>query len=299
MEPALASLPESARVLVLRLRSLGDCVLTTPALRLLKQHRPGLRVAVAVEDRFRDVFEGNPDIEAIIRPEARAVVAWRPWLSINFHGGPTSMRLTLMSLARLRAGFAHFPQNWAYNLRIPRAQEILGEERKVHTAEHLASAMFWLGVPQGEIPRAALFAPPPPARSPYVVIHPFASAASKAWPAERFLEVARECGLMPVFIGGPGDDFTPFRNFECHAGASLREVMSLISGAALFAGNDSGPAHIAAAFGRPLVVLYGTSDPVVWAPWRTAAETLVAHGPLNAIPARDVLDAIGRLRVRA
>jgi len=47
------------------------------------------------------------------------------------------------------------------------------------------------------------------------------------------------------------------------------------------------------------VVLYGTSDPVVWAPWRTVAETLVAHGALDAIPARDVMDAIERLRVRA
>jgi ADP-heptose:LPS heptosyltransferase len=299
MEPALASLPQNARVLVLRLRSLGDCVLTTPALRLLKQRRADLRIAVAVEDRFRDVFTGNPDIEAIIRPEARAVVAWRPWVTINFHGGPTSLRLTLLSLARLRAGFAHFPHNWAYNLRIPRAQQILGVERKVHTAEHLASAMFWLGVPPAEIPRAALYAPPPSVRSPYAVIHPFASAASKAWPAERFLAVARECGLAPVFIGGPGDDFSPFRDFECQAGASLKQVMSLISGAALFAGNDSGPAHIAAAFGRPLVVLYGTSDPVVWAPWRTAAETLVANGPVDAIPTQDVLDAIRRLKVCA
>jgi heptosyltransferase III len=299
METVLASLPEGARILVLRLRSLGDCVLTTPALHLLKRHRPDLQIAVLVEDRFRAVFEGNPDIERIVPPEAGAAIACRPRLALNFHGGPTSLRLTLTSLARLRAGFAHFPQNWAYNLRIPRAQEILGEERKVHTAEHLASAMFWLGVPVTEIPRARLFAPAAPDRAPYAVIHPFASAASKAWPAQRFLEVARNCGLPPVFVGGAGDDFGPFREFECRQGASLREVMSLMAGAALFVGNDSGPAHIAAAFGRSVVVLYGASDPVVWAPWRTSSESLTAHGAVDGIPVRDVMDAIERLRVRA
>jgi heptosyltransferase-3 len=45
-----------------------------------------------------------------------------------------------------------------YNVRIPRAQDILGVDRHVHTAEHLASAMFYLGVPRCEIPRARLFA---------------------------------------------------------------------------------------------------------------------------------------------
>jgi hypothetical protein len=55
------------------------------------------------------------------------------------------MALTAASHARYRAGFQHFRAQWAYNLSIPRAQEILGEERAVHTAEHLASAMFWLG----------------------------------------------------------------------------------------------------------------------------------------------------------
>jgi heptosyltransferase-3 len=47
---------------------------------------------------------------------------------------------------------------WSYNIRIPAAQEVLGEDRPVHTAEHLAAAMFYLGVPRCEIPRARLIA---------------------------------------------------------------------------------------------------------------------------------------------
>ena len=54
------------------------------------------------------------------------------------------MRLTVASMGPIRAGFGHHAWSFLYNARIPRAQEILGEERAVHTAEHLASAMFWL-----------------------------------------------------------------------------------------------------------------------------------------------------------
>ena len=62
------------------------------------------------------------------------------------------MALTTASLAKYRAGFRHFRGAALYNIKIPRAQEILGEERVVHTAEHLASAMFFLGAPTQEIP---------------------------------------------------------------------------------------------------------------------------------------------------
>ena len=68
MENALESLSPGARVAVIRLRSLGDCVLTTPALEILKTARPDLRIAVVVEDRFAPIFEGNPDIDEILGP---------------------------------------------------------------------------------------------------------------------------------------------------------------------------------------------------------------------------------------
>ena len=84
-----------------------------------------------------------------------------------------------------------------YNIRIPRAQEILSVDRKVHTAEHLASAMFYLGVPPSEIPRARLFAAPCSRTRPYAVLHPFASAAGKTWPRENFLAVAKHLRDQP------------------------------------------------------------------------------------------------------
>src|ERR1700688_3715580 len=141
MESLLARLPSRSRIAVIRLRSLGDCVLTTPALALLKSYRSDLRIRVVVEPRFAGVFEGHPDVE-----EVSANVGPHVDLVLNLHGGTRSMWMTLTSGAKFRAGFRHHRYSWIYSHQIPRAQEILVEERPVHTAEHLASAMFWLGV---------------------------------------------------------------------------------------------------------------------------------------------------------
>jgi ADP-heptose:LPS heptosyltransferase len=304
MGDILERLPEGSRIAVIRLRSLGDCVLTTPALTLLRGHRPDLKVAVVVEERFRGVFEDNPDVAALLSPELGSLRAWRPRLVLNLHGGARSMWMTAASGAPLRAGFGHHSFRFIYNAPIPRAQEILGEERPVHTAEHLASAMFWLGVPRQEIPRAQLFAPvrrDGPAQ-PYAVLHPFASAPEKAWPAERFRAVAdelRKSGLEVAIVGGPDDDVGPFSAFAVYHNAPLAQIKSLLAGAQIFIGNDSGPAHMAAAFGVPVVVLFGPSNPITWAPWRTEAQVLTAPAGLEAITVPQVLAAAGALRVRA
>jgi ADP-heptose:LPS heptosyltransferase len=302
MGQLLERLPKSSRIAVIRLRSLGDCVLTTPALALLKGHRPDLEIAVVVENRFRGIFEDNPDITALLPPDPAALVRWRAQMVLNAHGGTRSMWLTMASRAPIRAGFAHHAWNFLYNARIPRAQQTLGKERPVHTAEHLASAMFWLGVPRTEIPRAKLFAAPPQAGPNYAVIHPFASAPEKAWAADRFLAVARQVnqsGLEPVFLAGPNDDASPFSEFRIHRNAPLSEVKSVLSGAQLFIGNDSGPAHIAAAFGIPVVVLFGPSNPVTWAPWRTEAQVLTSPEGMPGISIAQVTAAAETLRVKA
>jgi heptosyltransferase III len=303
VERVLEALPQGSRVAIIRLRSLGDCVLTTPALRILKNFRPDLCIAVVVENRFRELFEGNSDIDAILAPNLLGLHRFRPRLCLNFHGGPRSAWFTALSGARWRAGFGHFRQQFAYNIRIPRAQEILGIERKVHTAEHLASAMFYLGAPQREIPRAVLKVGQAlsPANA-VAVIHPFAANSAKAWQPKNFLEVARHVdasGNQVVIVGGPTDDLTPFRGFRTLQAAPLSELKSLLSSASLFLGNDSGPAHMAASFGVPSVVLFGITDPEIWGPWRAPSEVLCSPEGIHAIPVGRVLDALARLRVPA
>jgi ADP-heptose:LPS heptosyltransferase len=245
-------------------------------------------------------------VDEILAPETGAVRAFRPDLCLNFHGGTRSTGLTTASGARFRAGFAHYRANFLYNVQIPRAQEILRSERPVHTAEHLASAMFHLGAPRCKVPRAKLppypDGPPPFVKENIAILHPVATARDKTWPAANFVAAAErlaKLGLEPVFIGGPGDDLLPFGRYRCVSGAPLRDVQKLIASAAVFVGNDSGPAHIAAAFGVRTVVIFGSSDPAIWGPWRTAGEAVSAPGGIAGVAVAQVLEAVQRLRVAA
>jgi len=161
--------------------------------------------------------------------------------------------------------------------------------------EHLASAMFWLGAPMVEIPRAKLFAAKVDGPS-LTVFHAVAAAVEKTWPADRFLTVAahlRKAGVEPVFIGAPTDDLAAFREYQTLQ-ASLADLKALLARASLFIGNDSGPAHMAAAFGLPVVVFFGPSDREVWAPWRTASQVLGITASAD-----DAVAALARLRVAA
>lgn len=295
----LERLPEGARTAIIRLRSLGDCVLTTPAIALLKRWRPDLSLGISVEDRFRTVFEGNPAVNEILSPTWQAVRHWKPSLCVNLHGGTRSQWMTALSGARWRAGFANHNTTLAYNVKIPRAQRILGVNRTVHTAEHLASAFFALGVPIDDVPRAQLFVPEPPVLSRYAVLHPFASSPEKQWPAERFCEVARYLSLWritPLFLASPSDDARAFTAHQIVQG-NLTAAKSLLSKASLFIGNDSGPAHMAAAFGVPSLVLFGTSNPAVWSPWKTNYEIVVGPDGLREVSVSRAIAALERLRM--
>ena len=304
MDSVLECLPRGSRVAILRLRSLGDCVLTTPALDILKRFRPDLRLAIFVENRFREIFEGNPDLAEIHPPELAALRRFRPQLCLNFHGGTRSAWMTELSGARYRAGFGHFRQQFVYNVQIPRAQEILHLDRTVHTAEHLASAIFFLGAPVCEIPRAKLVPAtpaPPTIESSSAIIHAIAATPEKTWAPAHFLAIAdhlAQSGVPPVFIGAPDDDLTPFRRYRTLQSA-LSEVKSLFAAASLFVGNDSGPAHMAAAFGVPSVVIFGPSDPAIWGPWRTMGEVVAADVGIAGVSVALVLGASHRLRVPA
>lgn len=300
MGSVLEALPRASRVAVIRLRSLGDCVLTTPALAILRRFRPDLRISIVVEPAWRAVFEGSLDLDEILPPTLTALRRAHPDLCLNLHGGSRSAWMTRFSGARYRAGFGHFRHQFAYNVRIPRAQEILHVDRTVHTAEHLGSAMFYLGAPVTEIPRARLTAADKV--SPSAVIHPFAATPDKTWRAAGFIEVARRLQAARadvMFIGGRGDSLEPFREFPVLSGAPLSQIKSVLATASLFIGNDSGPAHMAAAFGVASVVIFGASNPAIWGPWRTPAEVVTASGGIANVTVEQVLGALARLRVAA
>jgi len=287
-DPILSQLDPDASIVLVRLRSLGDTVLVTPAFSLLRRAMPRASIHVAMDERFADVLAGQPDIDGVLRLATgagtlgkarllRDLRTLRPSLCVDMHGGTTAAWFTALSGARWRAGFAHFRQRWAYNIRIPRPQHVLGRDsdRDVHTAEHHAAAIMHLGGRVDAIPGARLAAVPVQAEQPYAVLHAGAAYATKTWQLSHFLRLASQLrkrhGLEPIFVAGPGeaDLSAKVSGFGVRHGLPLADLMSLLAGARLFVGNDSGPAHIAAAFDVPCVTIFGSSNSKIWHPWKT------------------------------
>jgi len=96
--------------------------------------------------------------------------------------------------------------------------------------------------------------------------------------------------LPSVIIAGPGQEHLAREvaglmrsEASVLVGLSLKELIAVTSLARVFVGNDSGPMHIAAALGRPLAVVFGSSDSSVWHPW--------TDSPYRVVEGRDDMNA--------
>ncbi len=118
------------------------------------------------------------------------------------------------------------------------------------------------------------------------VIHPGSGGPRKCWHVDNFLSVAAglaEQGFEILFVLGPAEQ-DRFGEVQigritaaaaCLRDAPLADVLAVLSGAAVFVGNDSGVSHLAAGLGVPTVVLFGPTDPAVYAP--TGPSVAVVH----------------------
>lgn len=305
-------LPANARLLFIRLRNLGEAVLDTANLRALKHWRPDLQITTLVEALYTDLYAADPELNAIGLPRAAqnqksSVLArlklihslrrQRFHAVINLHGGPTSAQLTLLSGARHRVGAQHFRNGYAYNLHIPPAEEIL-QRTEMHTVEYQFGQFRWLGLPLAEPEpthlyveetahqraqqhlRAANVNP----QEPYIVLAPTNEFYTKRWLPARFAAIAEQLharGFQIVMTGAPTAEqraqlaavqAATKLPLAALSNLSIGELTAVIAAAKLFVGNDSGPAHIAAAVKTPQVVLFGPASSVRWHPWRAPAE---------------------------
>lgn len=309
----LPRLPPGSEVLILRLRSLGDVVMLAPALAALHAWRADLRLSVVLEPAFTAVLEGNPAVSEILVLRKIVPTAWelrrrRFPVTFNQHGGPTSALLAAAAGSPTRVCWAGCQFSFLYSTLVPAAESFYGRS-SFHTVEHRLTQFYWTGLPRGPIPPAQIFPQPDAAArvaetlatsgiaagQPYVVLHPGAAYFTKRWAVEHFAGLAqwlrRSCALAPVVILGPGDcEIAPAVRKQFAAGdvvldaLDLRELIAVIAGARLFVGNDSGPAHLAAAAGPPVVVIFGSSDSVTWRPWQVPHRVVQNDFPCNPCP---------------
>ena len=294
---------------------MGDAVLMTPSLRALRQGLPEAEVHVALDQELVALFKDHPYVDQVHELRRSGLDKLRLGLHLlrtrfdavlNFHGGPTSAWLTMATAAPVRVGRDIYRNGFAYNHRIATPEEALQNPDATHTVHNQASLATALGLKVhdfslrlevSDAARRRLCARTEMQQlvhSRYIVFQPTASFPSKQWPAEHFLDVARDlrkrCDHEIIFIL-PGarrlgrqesreekradsealalsfleDLYTS--EFPVLFDLPLDELMALMCDTALYVGNDSGPMHLAAAFNKPVVGIFGSSDPKRWHPW--------------------------------
>jgi heptosyltransferase-2 len=136
------------------------------------------------------------------------------------------------------------------------------------------------------------------ADEPYVAIHPGSGGTRKSWPVSRFAELGRflaAAGRQPVYLCGPIEGERP----DILAALAdskvitpdLHDLTTVLRGAQLFIGNDSGPGHLAAAVGTRTLSLFGPTDAAVWRPLGEGCEAVEApDGELSQLSVETVLD---------
>src|SRR5262245_28232746 len=235
--PLFQQLPENSRLLFIRIRNLGEAVLDTANLRALKHFRPDLRITTLVEALYAELYAADPEIDVIPLPRGEtdrrsslmarlnvigAIRRCNYTGVINLHGGPTSAQLTFLSGAKHRAGASHFRNGYAYNLRIPPAEEILGR-KDLHTVEYQFGQFRWLGLPGAEPEPTRLYVAPQFRQSamarlreagvdpeaPYVALAPTNEFYTKRWAPDRYAAVAGALiarGYQIVMTGAPTEE---------------------------------------------------------------------------------------------
>jgi predicted lipopolysaccharide heptosyltransferase III len=299
------------KVLLIRLRSIGDTVLATPSLFALKRFLPNAEIDILVEDWVAPLLDNHPHINKVITLEptgfmARARVA-RELRSAgydvvyNLHGGTTATFLTRATGARHRVGFNTYQYAQLHNHQAP-SPLLLWQQQKTHSVEQQLALLGWTGVPVTDRPRTELGVSLKAATAvdqrlrtagfsdrKFALIHPAAAFATKQWATENFarvIEFLAARGIASVAIAAPHEKEI-LNNLRAQSSApvvsfdlSLPEVTALATRSQLFVGNDSGIAHIAAAVGTPSVVIFGSSNIAHWHPWsRAAAEVVFEEMP--------------------
>lgn len=260
--------PPSGTVLVLRDLGLGDALTAVPALRGLRRAHPRRRLVLAGPPAIGTWFRALGLVDAAV-PCHHLVPQWPhppPDLAVNLHGqGPQSHRALqslsphrLLAFRNLEAGHDRGPAWPAQRHEVDRWCELVHTEGAVCGPQDLRLGS---GRPDPES---------------HVVLHPGAAAASRRWPADRWVTVARhlsERGIPVVVTGSAAEAGLCAAVARAHPAVrdlsgrlGLEQLTALVARARLLLCGDTGVAHLATATGTPSVVLFGPVAPSRWGP---------------------------------
>ncbi len=290
-------------ILVIKLRYIGDVLLTTPLFRVLREQFPQARLTALVNQGTEPVLKHNSCLDHI------AVLPRGNWVQqiqflwfirscrfdcvIDVSDGDRSAFLTAISGARMTIG-CNREGLWRGRVY---SRSIKGQYGTMHMLDYHAQSLIPFGVePRVCDPELNVSDEESHAveqilldnglkNKKWVMLHPAARYWFKAWSPERFAALGDSLikeGFQVVLIGSEHEQTVAEevmqagqQKFVSLVGkTTLRELAALMKQCRIFVGNDAGPMHMAAAVGCPVVVLFGPTDPAVWGPRGKSCRTI-------------------------
>jgi ADP-heptose:LPS heptosyltransferase len=301
---------------------LGDTLFVTPTIHALRQRYPAAQITALATGANAPLLEHNPDLdETVVLP------FWRDWQGGG--ALPAVLRRLLHRRYDMALCFSTPALAWvAAACGIPRQEfleylplwwllphDFTGWNSR-HAVELYATAARRLDIPPLERRTHVRILPAEHAgmagllhqlranRAPLrIALHPGSGAApaQKRWPLGRFQEVARtlveQTGAQIIIAGGASEQALAMQLGRAIGPAAvslagrltLRQSLALFAACDLFIGNDSGPLHLAAAVGTPVVGIYGATNPAVFGPWAPVEQVATIQPP----GARPVIHFVG------
>ncbi|WP_447968233.1 putative lipopolysaccharide heptosyltransferase III [Nitrospira sp. M1] len=282
-------------ILVIKLRYIGDVILSTPVLSLLRQQFPAANVVCLVNSGTQEILQHNPHVdEVLVLPRGSVIEQIRFWLAvrrrrfdcvIDLTDGDRSALLTWVSGSSVRIGFNH-EHRWRGRLYSHCLSS--GPEGR-HMVEYHTEALTLIDA-HADVPKPTVYVGTEHNQraqtilgelgligQPWVMVHPTARFWFKAWPLERFARLSDrlvEKSLRVVLVGDAHDHAITLAIQErvqtstdsLVGKTTLLELAALMQHATLFIGNDTGLMHMASAVGCPVLGLFGPTNPQTWGP---------------------------------
>jgi heptosyltransferase-3 len=316
-------------ILVIRRDNIGDLLCTTPLLHALRLHYPQTKIAVLANSYNAPILENNPDIDTVYAytkakhsQHSKLVAIWKEWrlfrlikqarYELIIHANPTAHPRTAKLARYLKAGLTLgvTDNDTDYDICIKKDELASG-----HHVEQVFSLLKPLGIEGAPGPLTLATRQPYQPNTPTVIgIHLSSRKPDNRWPEANYRALIEQLlthGFDIELFWAPGSEQDPHHPGDDELARRVKEgfddrvrliqtqtLAELVEGlnqCDLMVCPDGGTLHIAAALQKPLVALFGCTDPAVWGPWGTRSETLTGNGKASAITVDAAIKAVSSL----
>jgi heptosyltransferase-2 len=297
--------PARGKILIIRGGAIGDFILTLPAIAALRQQFPEAHLEVLGYPHIIQLAAAGGLVDRVQSIEARALAGF-----FARHGALAEDLVDYFSEFDIIVSYLYDPDDiFKTNIaRCSTAQFVVGpyrpnEAEKVHAAKVYLRPLERFAIFDAD-PRPQLSLDPQPSTLNQITLHPGSGSEKKNWPeakwADLLLHLIHSTRLDLLLVGGEAEGerlqrlaaALPITRSKVAQSLPLAQLARLIQPSAAFVGHDSGISHLAAALGRPGVVLWGNTVEEIWRPPHERVVVLKNPGGIRTITVQQVMDTL-------